>query len=181
MRLQIISLGFLIFFINSIAQAQKISKKDIIGEWHLIRLKLDSTVIIDINKIDEIKGKNLGILREIKPDYTKEDSLKEIEHVDKGVAEIKKIFFQFNKDNTYTNREVKGGGTITDGVENGRYELLSKKSSIRLKDSKGNQSNLGIKIKDGVLSMTVITEERTILMEFKKQLIQINKSLNTNN
>jgi hypothetical protein len=168
MRLQIILLGFLISFINSIALAQKVRKKELIGEWHLVKLKLDSTVIVDINNVENLKEKNLGILRKSKPDYTKEDSLREMEHVDESVAEIRKIFFRFNKDNTYSNTKIERKGIITSEVEHGSYKLLTKKASIILTDSKGVQSDFAIKLNKEIVSMRVTSGGKTVSMELKK-------------
>ena len=168
MKLKIILLWVLIFIINPIVNAQKISKKELVGEWHLVKLKLDTVEVFDLDNIDAVKKRNIEIIRNQRPDYTEQDSIREIERIDESVADIKKIFFLFNKDNSYSNRVIKTNGRIGDEVEIGIYKLDTKEDYITLKDYKGVQSNLRIELKDDLLTMMVLTKKKKVTMIFRK-------------
>src|SRR6478609_8336829 len=105
------------------------------------KLTMDSTVMYDADNLDYFKQKNLEKLREIKPNYTKEDSIRLVEQYYKGVEDVKKIFFQFNTNNTYSNIKIKGGGKATDEIEEGKYKLVRKENKLILVDHLGRQSD----------------------------------------
>jgi hypothetical protein len=167
MKKVIIFLTIISAYLISPSTAQPLTADSILGNWTLYRHSIDSILIFDADNPQIMVNYNLTRLKKLKPDYTAADSLQLIERVTTGLSEFKKVFIQFNRDSTYTNRKIKGGGKMTNEIEGGKYIFNVKDQTITQTDQTGRIVIMKISVEKNILQLVFDYGSR-FKMEYKR-------------
>ncbi|HEY0029302.1 MAG TPA: hypothetical protein VGC65_00985 [Bacteroidia bacterium] len=158
--------------LNSIipySNAQKLTIDSIVGRWVLYQQSLDSSLIYDVTNPRVMMKYSFWNLKKLKPNYTISDSLKLVENVEAKLVDFKKMFIQFNVDSTYTNRKIKGGGKVTDDVEEGRFVVNVEDQTLTQTDLTGRTLTTKVILSDGILRL-IFDYPRPFELAYKKAL-----------
>jgi hypothetical protein len=150
-------------------EAQTRYSKQIVGRWEIHKLFYDTTVVLDIDHWDRHIQQNLAQLRLLKPDYTPEDSLQEIIHLENTKNHLKNVFLEFRKDGTYSRTDFKQRKISLD-IITGRYKIIRKTNTLIMTDDNGKQTGADLTIKEDVLILVFEIDRKNqgIVMHYKK-------------
>ncbi|MCV9388772.1 hypothetical protein [Reichenbachiella ulvae] len=142
---------FLVFCNSFFIVAQEKVDNEITGVWKLTKIKLDSLVLFDSNNQDLVINKSLAVLREQKPNFTEEDSLKSISKIESMYQLFDLLLLEFKKDGRYNEHTIDHKNEIV--LEEGTYTIDSVNSVIEKDDPYGGKIKMKFKLNRNILEL----------------------------